>query len=150
MVFHGSKLVFHGSRSVFMFFHGSRLVFMVFHGSRSIFHGSRIVFMVFQGSRLVFHGFSWFQVGFSWFFSKCTCPNCILAQLSNLGPPPGGRHRTQCHKFKILYNRKSYSCFQEFGDVKIFSAKSWCFVTKDFNNFSVYFQLTFLELSFLR
>ena len=55
-----------------------------------------------------------------------------------------------CHKFKILYNRKSYSCFLEFGDVKIFSAKSWCFVTKDFNNFSVYFQLTFLELSFLR
>ena len=65
-----------------------------------------------------FLGFSWFQVGFSWFFMvpgwffmvfhgfhssglvchgfspKCTRPNCILAQRSILGPPPGGRHRT--------------------------------------------------------
>ena len=94
MIFDSSRLVFHGSRSVFMVFHGSRLVF---HGSRSfytVFHGSRLVFMVFHGSRLVFHGFSWFQVGFSWFFSKYTCPYCILARRSNLGPPPGGRHRT--------------------------------------------------------
>ena len=38
-VFHGSRLVFHGSMSVSMVFRGSRLVF---HGSRSIF----MVFMV--------------------------------------------------------------------------------------------------------
>ena len=82
---------FHGSRSVFMIFdssrlvfHGSRSVFMVFCGSRLVFHGSRLVFMVFHGFRLVFHDFSWFQVGFSWFFSKYTCPNCILARRLNL------------------------------------------------------------------
>ena len=57
MVIHGSRLVFHGSRSVFVVFHGSRLVF----------HGSRPVFMVFHGSRLVLHGFSWF-------FSKMYLP----------------------------------------------------------------------------
>ena len=63
MVFHGSRLVFHGSWSVFMVFHGSRLVFhgsmsvsMVFHGSRLVFHGSRSVLMVFRGSRLFFYG----------------------------------------------------------------------------------------------
>ena len=55
--FHGSRLVFHGSRPVFMVFHGSRLIF---HGSRSVtwffivkgwffmvLHGSRLIFMVF-------------------------------------------------------------------------------------------------------
>ena len=45
MVFHGARLVFHGSMSVFMVFHGPRLVF----------HGSRSVFTVFHGSRMVFH-----------------------------------------------------------------------------------------------
>ena len=40
MVFHGSRLVFHGSCS---FCHDSRLVFMVCHGSRPIIHGSRLV-----------------------------------------------------------------------------------------------------------
>ena len=38
MVFHGSRLVFHGSRPVFMVFHGSKLVLMVFHGSRLVVH----------------------------------------------------------------------------------------------------------------
>ena len=52
-------------------------VFMVFHGPRLVFQGV-------HGSRLVFHGFS----------PECTRPNCILAQQSSLGPPPGGRHRT--------------------------------------------------------
>ena len=60
--FHG----FHGFRLVFMVFHGSRLVFhgtmwvffMVFHCSRLVFHSSRSVFMVFYGSRLVFHFFT--------------------------------------------------------------------------------------------
>ena len=74
MVFHGYRLVFHDSRSVFMVVHGSKLVFMVFHGSRLVFHGSRLVFNVFS--------------------PECTRPNCILAQRSSLGPPPGGRHRT--------------------------------------------------------
>ena len=62
MVIHGSRLVFHGSRSVFMAFHGSRLVFL----------GSKSVFIVFHGSRLVFHGsksvFMFFFMGQSWFF----------------------------------------------------------------------------------
>ena len=47
---------------------------------------------------MVFHCFSWFFMVFMVFhgFSpKCTCPNCILARRSNLGPPPGGRHGTQ-------------------------------------------------------
>ena len=73
MVIQVSRVIFQGSRSVFMVFHGSRSVFMVFHGSRS-------GFMIFQGSRSVFYGFygysrfkgdiSRFQVsfhGFSWF-----------------------------------------------------------------------------------
>ena len=75
MVFHASRLVFHGFRSVLMVFHGSRLVFngsrsffMVFHGSRLVCHGSKLVFMV-------FHGFS----------PKCTRPNSFLAQRSILG-----------------------------------------------------------------
>ena len=42
MVFHGSRLVFLGSRSAFIVFHGSRWVFMAFHGSRLVFHFSRI------------------------------------------------------------------------------------------------------------
>ena len=68
MVFNGSRLVFHVSRSVFIVFHGSRLVF---HCSRSVFivfHGSMLVFMVFHGSRLVFHCF----------YPKCTRLNYIL------------------------------------------------------------------------
>ena len=32
--------------------------------------GAKYQFLFLQSSRLVFHGFSWFQVGFSWFFSK--------------------------------------------------------------------------------
>merc|ERR1711940_337366 len=39
------------------------------------------VTFLFHGSRLVFHGYS----------PKYTRPNCILAQRSILGPPPGGR-----------------------------------------------------------
>ena len=74
MVIHGSRLVFHGSRSVFMVFHGSRLVFLgsrsfftVFHGSRLVFHGYTWFHVVFSGYQVGFHGFSWFQNGFSWF-----------------------------------------------------------------------------------
>ena len=51
-----SRLVFHGTRSVFMVFHGFRWVFMVFHGCR-------LVSMV----PVEFSYFFWFQVGFSWF-----------------------------------------------------------------------------------
>ena len=57
-----------------MVFHGSGWVFVVFHGSRLVFHGSLSVFMVpgrfswfFHGSKLVFHGFPWFWVGFHGF-----------------------------------------------------------------------------------
>ena len=62
VVFYGSMLVFHGSRSVFMVFHGSRSIswfFMIpgrfawFCGSRLVFHGRFLWF--FYGSRLVFH-----------------------------------------------------------------------------------------------
>ena len=59
MVFHVSRLVFHGFRWFFMVAYGSRWVFMVFHGSRLIFHGFRSVFMIFHGFRSafkVFHG----------------------------------------------------------------------------------------------
>ena len=62
-----SRLVFHGSRWVFMVFQGSRSVFMIFYSSRS-------AFMLFQGSRLVFHGSRWVLWLFkvpgrsSWFF----------------------------------------------------------------------------------
>ena len=49
MIFLGYRLVFHGSRWVFMVFHGSRWIFMVFHDSR-----------------LIFHSFSWSPVGFRW------------------------------------------------------------------------------------
>ena len=52
MVFHGSRLVFNGSRSVFMVFHGSRLVF----------HDSRLVLMVFMVPGLI-----------SWFFMVPGC-----------------------------------------------------------------------------
>ena len=38
-----------------------------FYGSRLVFHGSRWVYMVFHGSRLIFHDFSWFWVGFHGF-----------------------------------------------------------------------------------
>ena len=46
MVIQGSRVIFQGSRSVFMVFHGSRSVFMVFQGSKLVFHGYRWVFMV--------------------------------------------------------------------------------------------------------
>ena len=42
--------------------------FMVFHGSRLVFHGPRLFFMAFHCSRFFlwfqvgFHGFSWFKV----------------------------------------------------------------------------------------
>ena len=49
--FYGSRLVFHGSRRIFMIFHGSKLVF----------HGTGWIFMF-------FFGFPWSRVGFSWFF----------------------------------------------------------------------------------
>ena len=43
-----SRLVFHGSRSVFMVFHGSRSVFMVFQGSKLVSHGYRWVLWLFK------------------------------------------------------------------------------------------------------
>ena len=49
-------------------FDGSRLVF---HGSISVFIGFqwfRLVLMVFSWFQVGFYGFSWFKVGFSWFF----------------------------------------------------------------------------------
>ena len=46
MVFHGSRLVFHGSGWFFMVFHDSKWVFMVFHGSRLIFMVAGCFFMV--------------------------------------------------------------------------------------------------------
>ena len=61
MGFQGSRLVFHGSRSVLWFlifqvgFSWFLVGFMVIQGSRSVFHDSRLVFMGFHGSRLVFH-----------------------------------------------------------------------------------------------
>ena len=59
------RLVFHGSRSVFMVFHGSRLVF---HGFSWFQVGFSLFFMVFHGSRLVFNGFSCFFMVLGWFF----------------------------------------------------------------------------------
>ena len=80
MVIQGSRVIFQGSRSVFMVFHGYRSVFMVFQGSRLVFRGFKLVF---HGSRLVSHGSRcvcmviygkrsvlWFKVVFSCFFSK--------------------------------------------------------------------------------
>ena len=49
----------------------SLAVFMVIHGSRLVFHGSRSVFMVFQSFRLVFHGSRSvfiFSMFLGWFF----------------------------------------------------------------------------------
>ena len=62
--FSWSRLVFHGSRSVFMVAYSSRLVFSWFQVG---FHG-------FSWFQVGFHGFSWFQGGFSWFFSKTYLP----------------------------------------------------------------------------
>ena len=69
------------------------------------FHGFSWFHVGFLWFQVGFHCLSWFHVGYSWFsmvpgwffmvFSlKCARPNCILARQSNLGPPPGGRHRT--------------------------------------------------------
>ena len=61
MVIQGSRLVFYGSRSIFMGFQDSRLVF----------HGFRMVFTVIHGSRLVLMVLGWFFMnpgGFPWFF----------------------------------------------------------------------------------
>ena len=63
MVFHGSILVFHGSKSVFMFF----FVPGWFSWFQVGFHG-------FSRLQVGFHGFSWFQVGFSCFLSKMYLP----------------------------------------------------------------------------
>jgi len=70
MVFHGSRLVLHGFRSVLRVFHGYRLVFHGFRSVLMVFHGPRWVFHCF---RSVFHGFSWSQVGFSWFQVGFSC-----------------------------------------------------------------------------
>ena len=68
IVFHGSRLVFHGSKWVSIAFNGFRWATIVFHGSR-------LVFIV-PGRFLQFQiGFPWFQVDFfmapstfSWLF----------------------------------------------------------------------------------
>ena len=61
--FHGSRLVFHSSRSVFMVIHGSALVF---HGFRSFFMVFRVPgwFFMVPGDYL---WFSWYQVSSQWF-----------------------------------------------------------------------------------
>ena len=92
--FDGSRLVFHGSMSVFIGFQGFRLVsrwFMVFHGfwlvsmgfrgGFMVFHRFWLVSMVFQGGFMVFMFFGWF----SWFCWLRTPQNCILAERSSLG-----------------------------------------------------------------
>ena len=61
MVFHRSRLVFHGFSWFQVGFHSSRTVFIVFHGSRLFFHG-------FSWFVMVFHGFSWFYMVPGWFF----------------------------------------------------------------------------------
>ena len=97
LVFHGSWLVVMvpGQFSWLLMVPG--WFFMIFGGSRLVSHGSRSVFMVFHGSKSVFviSIISWFQVcfslflvGFSCFFPECTCLNCILA---SLGPEGGTR-----------------------------------------------------------
>ena len=48
MVIQGSRVIFQGSRSVFMVFHGSRSVFMVFQGSKLVSHGYRWVLWLFK------------------------------------------------------------------------------------------------------
>ena len=79
-----SRLVFHGSRWVFIVIHAFRLDFMVIHGSTSVFHDSRLIFRVFivpgwfiyvyiqaeswrsffHGSRLILNGFRSVFMGF--------------------------------------------------------------------------------------
>ena len=67
MVFHATRLVFHGSRLVSKVFHGSRWVVKFCHGSRSVFHGYRLDF---HSSKSVLHGFLWFQVNSYGFYSS--------------------------------------------------------------------------------
>ena len=69
-------------------FHGSRLVFMVFHGSRLVFHGSR----------LVFHG-SWFHI-----YAQI-CP--IGAPRSLVVPGLGGLKKTKVSQVPPPFNVKS-------------------------------------------
>ena len=78
--FDGSRLVFHGSMSVFIGFQGFRLVsrwfhgfsrFLVgFHGFSSRFHGFSWFLVGFHGFSSWFHGFSWFLVGSHGFSRK--------------------------------------------------------------------------------
>ena len=50
MVIHGSMLVFHGYRPVFMAIHGYR---PVFHGSRLVFHDSRSVIFFYKSCLII-------------------------------------------------------------------------------------------------
>ena len=77
-----------------MSFHGFSWFSVGFHGFSRWFHGFSWFLVGFHGFSRWFHGFSWLLVGSHGFSSKCTPPNCILAQRSSLGPPPGGQHRT--------------------------------------------------------
>ena len=99
--FDGSRLVFHGSMSVFIGFQGLgwfqggfQVGFMVFHG----FGWFPWFFMVFGWFPWFFMVPDWFVMVPGWFFmvflQNVPAPNCILARRSSLGPPPGGRHRT--------------------------------------------------------
>ena len=165
MVFHGSRLVFHGFSWFFMVFYGFTSFFMIFHGFSWFlmvpgwffmgFHDFLLSFMAPGWFFMVFHGFPWFQVGFSWFFidfhgfswflmvpgwffmvfhgfscflwflvgflgfsPKCTHPNCILAKQSILGPPPGGRHRTQWVKrCEVPKMRTTYGMQSSFSEI---------------------------------
>ena len=95
MVFHGCKIAFHGSFSVFMV---PRLVFMVFHGFKLffcisrwiilVFRGSRPVFMVFHGSRLVFHSSRLVSNGSRWVLMVYMIPGWffIVSFLNPLAP----------------------------------------------------------------
>ena len=73
MVFHGSRLAFHGSWSVFMVFIVPGWFFMV-PGRFIVFHCSKSVFMVFHGFWLV-----------SIVLLVQNTTNCILARRSSLG-----------------------------------------------------------------
>ena len=92
MVFHGFWLVSMVFQGGFMVSHGFWLVSMVFLGGFMVFHGFWLVSMVFRGGFMVYHGLwlvSMVFGRFPWFCWLKTPQNCILAQQSILGPPPG-------------------------------------------------------------
>ena len=102
--FDGSKLVFHGSMSVFIGFQGFRLVsrwfhgflrFLVgFHGFSRWFDGFSWFLVGLHGFSRWSHGFSWFLVGFHgfsrwfhgfWSLSMVNGPRLVKSELSAAG-----------------------------------------------------------------